>query len=182
MDDFLSRVRNVMDSTTRPARHGRCRDHHLFHCHCPYGADGPRHVRHRRIRMGLLRNLFPIRPTRDSALHDKHFSSKFWGWLDGLIVFSFYRAVSAGFAYIWLNVMIGFFDNTVAGDYSIGHWLAILATLIMLTGAFVYGLFRIPMITSMLFGGVGSAAAGYSEAFLGTVAGFAEKALLVAAA
>jgi hypothetical protein len=72
----------------------------------------------------------------------KHFSSKFWGWLDGLIVFSFYRAVSAGFSFIWINVLVGFFDNTVAGDYSLGHWLAILGTLIMLTGAFFWGMFK----------------------------------------
>jgi len=36
----------------------------------------------------------------------KNFSSKFGGWLDGLIVFSFYRAVSAGFCFIWLNVLV----------------------------------------------------------------------------
>lgn len=182
MDDFLARVRNVMDATSRPSGMDfigiiiyfivialmALIDLAMFAidafgwvCYGIFSLFGPLAI--------------PLYMT-------KHFSSKFWGWFDGLIVFSFYRAVSAGFAYIWLNVMIGFFDNTVAGDYSIGHWLAILATLIMLTGAFAYGLFKIPMITSMLFGGVGSAAAGYSEAFLGTVAGLAEKALLVAAA
>lgn len=180
MDDFLTRVRNVMDSTTRPSGMDfvgiiiyfivialmALMDLAMFAidafgwvCYGIFSLFGPLAI--------------PLYMT-------KHFSSKFWGWLDGLIVFSFYRAVSAGFAYIWLNVMIGFFDNTVAGDYSIGHWLAILATLIMLTGAFAYGLFKIPMITSMLFGGVGSAAAGYSEAILGTVAGYAEMALLAA--
>ena len=108
----------------------------------------------------------------------KNFSSKFWGWLDGLIVFSFYRAVSAGFSFIWLNVLVGFFDNTVAGDYSLGHWLGILGTLIMLTGAFFWGMFKIPMITSMLFGGVGSAAQGFTSAVTGTITAAAEAALL----
>jgi type IV secretion system protein VirB6 len=108
----------------------------------------------------------------------KNFSSKFWGWLDGLIVFSFYRAVSAGFSFIWLNVLAGFFDNTVAGDYSIGHWLAIFGTLIMLTGAFFWGMFKIPMITSMLFGGVGAAAQGFTSAVSGLITAAAEAALL----
>lgn len=107
----------------------------------------------------------------------KNFSSKFWGWLDGLIVFSFYRAVSAGFSFIWLNVLVGFFDNTVAGDYSLGHWLAILGTLIMLTGAFFWGMFKIPMITSMLFGGVGAAAQGFTSTVTGTITAAAEAAL-----
>jgi len=107
----------------------------------------------------------------------RNFSSKFWGWLDGLIVFSFYRAVSAGFSYIWLNVLVGFFDNTVAGDYSLGHWLAILGTLIMLTGAFFWGMFKIPMITSMLFGGVGAAAQGFTSSVTGTITAAAEAAL-----
>lgn len=108
----------------------------------------------------------------------RNFSSKFWGWLDGLIVFSFYRAVSAGFSFIWLNVLVGFFDNTVAGDYSLGHWLAILGTLIMLTGAFFWGMFKIPMITSMLFGGVGAAAQGFTSTVTGTITAAAEAALL----
>jgi type IV secretion system protein VirB6 len=108
----------------------------------------------------------------------KNFSSKFWGWLDGLIVFSFYRAVSAGFSFIWLNVLVGFFDNTVAGDYSLGHWLAILGTLIMLTGAFIWGMFKIPMITSMLFGGVGAAAQGFTSTLTGLVTTAAEAALV----
>jgi type IV secretion system protein VirB6 len=107
----------------------------------------------------------------------KHFSSKFWGWLDGLIVFSFYRAVSAGFSFIWINVLVGFFDNTVAGDYSLGHWLAILGTLIMLTGGFFWGMFKIPMLTSMLFGGVGSAAQGFTSAVTEVVTVAAEAAL-----
>lgn len=107
----------------------------------------------------------------------RNFSSKFWGWLDGLIVFSFYRAISAGFSFIWLNVLVGFFDNTVAGDYSLGHWLAILGTLIMLTGAFFWGMFKIPMITSMLFGGVGAAAQGFTSTVTGTITAAAEAAL-----
>jgi len=107
----------------------------------------------------------------------RNFSSKFWGWLDGLIVFSFYRAVSAGFSFIWLNVLVGFFDNTVAGDYSIGHWLAILGTLIMLTGAFFWGMFKIPMITSMLFGGVGAAAQGFTSSVTSAITVAAEAAL-----
>ena len=100
----------------------------------------------------------------------RNFASKFWSWLDGFIVFGMYRAVSAALTYVWLHVLIGFFDNTVAGDYSIGHWIAILATLVMLCGAFVWSMFKVPMLTSMLFGGAASGAQAATDAMVGTAA------------
>ena len=182
MDDFMKRISNVTDSTARPAGmdvigifvyFGVMIDMAFLDL-AMFAVDAFGWVCY-----GIF-SLFG--PLAIPLYMTKHFSSKFFGWLDGLIVFSFYRAVSAGFTYIWLNVIIGFFDGTVAGDYSIGHWLAIFGTLIMLTGAFVYGIFKIPMITSMLFGGVGMAAAGYSSTVLDTVAMAAEAAVGAAAA
>ena len=96
----------------------------------------------------------------------KHFSGKFWGWVDGLIVFGMYRAVSAAITFIWANLLIGFFDNTIGADYSIGHWLAIAATLVMLIGAFAWAMFKVPMMTSWLFGSVGSGAQGATDMFM----------------
>src|ERR1051326_8336267 len=58
----------------------------------------------------------------------RNFKSKFWQWVDGLLVFSMFRAVSAGISLIYVNIFIGFFDNSVNGDYSLGHWLALLPT------------------------------------------------------
>ena len=177
MDDFMKRISNITDSTTRPSGmdvigivvYFGVMIAMAFLDLAMFAVDAFGWVCY-----GIF-SLFG--PLAIPLYMTKNFSSKFWGWLDGLIVFSFYRAVSAGFTFIWLNVIIGFFDSTVAGDYSIGHWLAIFGTLIMLTGAFVYGIFKIPMITSMLFGGVGSAAAGYSSAFIDTVKVAAEAAL-----
>lgn len=178
INDFLTRVRNVGDSSQRPA-----------------GLDLIGVIVYFAVMVNMalidlvmfavdafgwiayaMFSLFG--PLAIPLYMTKNFSSKFWGWLDGLIVFSFYRAVSAGFSFIWLNVLVGFFDNTVAGDYSIGHWLAIFGTLIMLTGAFVWGMFKIPMITSMLFGGVGAAAQGFTSAISSKIATVAEAALL----
>jgi hypothetical protein len=178
MDDFLTRVRSVGDSTQRPV-----------------GLDIVGVI----IYFGVMLNMALIDlamfavdafgwvayamfslfgPLAIPLYMTKNFSSKFWGWLDGLIVFSFYRAVSAGFSFIWLNVLIGFFDNTVAGNYNLWHWLAIFGTLVMLTGAFFWGMFKIPMITSMLFGGIGAAAQGFTSAISGKIAAVAEAALL----
>jgi type IV secretion system protein VirB6 len=178
MNDFLTRVRNVGDSSQRPVGldlvgvivyFGVMLDMALIDL-AMFAVDAFGWVAY-----GIF-SLFG--PLAIPLLMTRNFSSKFWGWLDGLIVFSFYRAVSAGFAFIWLNVLVGFFDNTVAGDYSLGHWLAILGTLIMLTGAFFWGMFKIPMITSMLFGGVGSAAQGFTSALTDTITSVGKAALL----
>jgi len=47
----------------------------------------------------------------------------------------------------------------------------------MLTGAFFWGMFKIPMITSMLFGGVGFAAQGFTSTVSGFISAAAEAAL-----
>jgi len=88
----------------------------------------------------------------------RSFKHKFWQWVDGILVFSMFRAVSAAISFIYLNVMIGFFDNTVAGDYSLGHWLALIPTLILLNGGLLWSMFQVPRITGMIFGGVSSQA------------------------
>jgi hypothetical protein len=177
MNDFLTRVRNVGDSSQRPVGLNIIGVIVYFAVMVNmalidlvmFAVDAFGWIAY------AMFSLFG--PLAIPLFMTKNFSSKFWGWLDGLIVFSFYRAVSAGFSFIWLNVLVGFFDNTVAGDYSLGHWLAILGTLMMLTGAFLWGMFKIPMITSMLFGGVGSAAQGFTSAISGLITTAAEAAL-----
>ena len=92
----------------------------------------------------------------------RNFKSKFWQWVDGLLIFSMFRAVAAAISFIYLNVMIGFFDNSVAGDYTLGHWLALLPTLILLNGGLLWAMFQVPRITGMIFGGV----AGQAQTFV----------------
>ncbi len=92
-----------------------------------------------------------------------NFQNKFWVWLDGLIVFGMYRAVAQSLVFVWTNVLIKFFDQSVAGDYSLGNWMAVLGALIMLSVAFLWTMFKVPMLTSMLFGGVAGAAQSYTD-------------------
>jgi type IV secretion system protein VirB6 len=107
----------------------------------------------------------------------RNFHSKFWGWVDNLIVFAMYRAVSAALTFVWLNVLVSFFDNTVNGDYSIGHWLALVPTLLMLTVSFAWAMFKIPALTSMLFGGAGAGAQGATDSLTSKLAQLAQAAL-----
>ena len=106
----------------------------------------------------------------------RNFKGKFWAWVDGLLVFSMFRAVAAAVSFIYLNVMIGFFDNTVAGDYSLGHWLALLPTLILLNGGLVWSMFQIPRLTAMIFGGVGSYAQAFVDSVTSTIVSIATRA------
>jgi len=99
----------------------------------------------------------------------RSFKHKFWHWVDGLLVFSMFRAISAAVSFIYLNVLIGFFDNTVAGDYSLGHWLALIPTLILLNGGLVWSMFQVPRLTVMIFGGVAGYAQGFVESLTSTI-------------
>lgn len=95
----------------------------------------------------------------------RNFKNKFWQWVDGLLVFSMFRAVAAGISFVFVNVIIGFFDNSVKGDYTLGHWLALLPTVILLNGGLIWSMFQVPRITGMIFGGV----AGQAQSFVDTV-------------
>ncbi|GAC1699910.1 MAG: hypothetical protein NVS9B4_00260 [Candidatus Acidiferrum sp.] len=97
-------------------------------------------------------------PLMIPLLLTKHFAGKFWNWVDGLTVYGMYGAVSASFTFIWLHVLVGFFDNSMAGDYSIGKWSAMLAGLIILSVSFLWAMLKVPSVTASLFGGVGGPA------------------------
>jgi hypothetical protein len=103
----------------------------------------------------------------------RNFKSKFWHWVDGLLVFSMFRAVSAAISFIYVNVFISFFDNTVNGDYSLGHWLALLPTLILLNGGLLWSMFQVPRITGMIFGGVAGQAQGFVDTVTSNIVRFA---------
>ena len=100
------------------------------------------------------------------------FRARFWTWVDGMIVFSMFRAVAAAISFIFLNVLVGFFDGMVRGDYSLGHWLALLPALALLVAGFAWAMFKTPALTGMLFGGVAS----YAQQFTDTALAAAGKA------
>jgi hypothetical protein len=106
----------------------------------------------------------------------RSFKHKFWHRVDGILVFSMFRVVSAAISFIYLNVMIGFFDNTVAGDYSLGHWLALIPTLILLNGGPLWSMFQVPRITGMIFGGVAGQAQAFVDNFTSTIVALANAA------
>lgn len=80
-------------------------------------------------------------------------AGKFWRWVDFMFVYSFYRVISAAFVYVWVHVMVDFFDNSIKGDYSFSHIVALLVPFTLLQLAFVWSMFRVPAIAHELLGG-----------------------------
>lgn len=80
-------------------------------------------------------------------------AGKFWRWVDFMFVYSFYRVISAAFVYVWVHVMVDFFDNSVKGNYSASHIMALLVPFTLLQLAFVWSMFRVPAIAHELLGG-----------------------------
>lgn len=80
-------------------------------------------------------------------------SGLFWNWLQFMLKYSFYRVIASAVTYIWATVLVRFIDNTIHGDYSIGHMLAILYPLAMVMVGFVVSAFKIGSFVSDLFNG-----------------------------
>jgi type IV secretion system protein VirB6 len=177
LNDFLDRVRNAVDATNRPVPWNVVNVLIYFQVMTNmaladlvmFAVNAFGFVAHGIFSLfGPL--VIPLYLTRS-------FRNKFWGWIDGLIIFAMYRAVAAGLSFIWLNVILGFFDYTVRGDYSLGHWLALLPTLFMLMGAFAWSMFKVPALTSMLFGGAGAGVQAATDTLTVKLAALAEAAL-----
>ncbi len=86
-------------------------------------------------------------------------ASKFYRWLDYMIVYSFYQVVAAAFIYIWTNALVLFFEHALHGDYSFAHLLVLLVPFAALNVAFIFSMLKVPSIAAELFGGIGSAGA-----------------------
>jgi hypothetical protein len=84
----------------------------------------------------------------------------FWNWVTFMLEYSFYRIIASAIIYIWSNVIVTFIDQSVHGDYSLGHFTLLLAPLLMLSIGMLYTVFRITSFVHDLFKGASSAGAG----------------------
>jgi hypothetical protein len=81
-------------------------------------------------------------------------ASKFWKWVDFMFVYAFYRVIASAFVFVWIHVIVGFFQNALHGDYSMAHFLALLVPWLLLQFAFIWSMFQVPHLAHELFGGV----------------------------
>lgn len=62
----------------------------------------------------------------------------FWAWVNYMIKYSLYRVVSSALVAVFTNMILNFINNTVHGDYTLGHWWAIFLswTVVVIAGLF----------------------------------------------
>ena len=75
----------------------------------------------------------------------------FWGWLKAFIGFSFYQVVASAFIYVFSKVLTSMFQ--VIGNISISNAFTVLPALLITLFVCIYGLFKIPELTSAILSG-----------------------------
>lgn len=77
----------------------------------------------------------------------------FWNWLNFMIKYSFFQVVAAALVFVWTNVLVGFISNTIAGDYSLAHFLKLIVPIGLLNIGLAVSIIKIPSFLSDLFSG-----------------------------
>jgi hypothetical protein len=76
----------------------------------------------------------------------------FWGWLKSLLQYAFYQVIAQAFVFVFGSFLINFLD-AFPPPYTVDRLLVSGFHLIFLLFAFVYGLLKVPSLTSALFSG-----------------------------
>jgi hypothetical protein len=76
----------------------------------------------------------------------------FWGWLKSLLQYAFYQVIAQAFVFVFGSFLINFLD-AFPPPYTVDRLLVSGFHLIFLLVAFVYGLLKVPALTSALFSG-----------------------------
>lgn len=75
----------------------------------------------------------------------------FWGWFKAFIGFSFYQVVASAFIFVFSKVLLGMLG--IIGPLSISNAFTLLPALIVTLFVCIFGLVKIPELTSMILGG-----------------------------
>lgn len=81
---------------------------------------------------------------------------RFWNWLDNMISYSMMRFVAACFAMVFAHVYITLFNSITS--FNVAAWISVLAQFILITLGAIFAAFKVPDVTTMLFGGFGGLA------------------------
>jgi type IV secretory pathway VirB6-like protein len=75
----------------------------------------------------------------------------FWGWFKAFVGFSFYQVIASAFIFVFAKVLTSMFQ--VIGNISISNAFAILPALLITLFVCIFGLIKIPELTSSILGG-----------------------------
>src|ERR1700674_630015 len=76
----------------------------------------------------------------------------FWGWLKSLLQYAFYQVIAQAFVFVFGSFLINFLE-AFPPPYTVDRMLVAGFHLIFLLLAFVYGLLKVPSLTTSLFSG-----------------------------
>jgi hypothetical protein len=76
----------------------------------------------------------------------------FWGWFKSLLQYAFYQLVAQAFVFVFGSFLINFLD-AFPPPYTVDRLLVGGFQLVFLLLAFVYGVLKVPSLTSSLFSG-----------------------------
>jgi type IV secretory pathway VirB6-like protein len=93
----------------------------------------------------------------------KHFSGRFFRWVDASFKYAMLTPVCSAFTFVWSAMFMKFFSNAVRGDYSLGHLLGLTAFMLTMVGSFAYMAFKLPAFAGELFGGGGEGFSGVAN-------------------
>jgi type IV secretion system protein VirB6 len=82
----------------------------------------------------------------------------FWAWVNYMIKYALYRVIASALVAVFSNVILNFIATTVHGDYSIGHWSAIVLSWTVLIAAGLFACLKVGQLvndltTGTAFGG-----------------------------
>lgn len=75
----------------------------------------------------------------------------FWGWFKSFLQFAFYQVIANAFIFIVARLILGFLD--VTGPVTLDNAALLMPALFMFLLTAIYGLIKIPSLTSSIFSG-----------------------------
>jgi hypothetical protein len=91
----------------------------------------------------------------------------FYAWVNYMIKYGLFRVVAAMLVFVWCTVIMTFIQNTLHGDYSIGHWWAIIIPFSIINLACAFTVLTVPALTNDLLTGGAYAGTGFAGTFMG---------------
>jgi type IV secretory pathway VirB6-like protein len=81
-----------------------------------------------------------------------HMEWMFWGWLKAFIQYAFYPVVGNAFVYVYGQLMLNFFKAHTP-PFDTATLAGLFLQLILMSIAFVWGVFKVPSLVSSIFSG-----------------------------
>jgi hypothetical protein len=84
----------------------------------------------------------------------------FWAWVNFMVKYSLYKVVAAALVFIFSSAIVNFLNGAIHGDYSIGHFWALLIPLTILSAVALFSCLKVGSLVNDLTTGGAYAGTG----------------------